>query len=312
VERGDAAAVEATRALWRSICLLALISVGGLSTASVAAARPQVAGLQVALRASGFYAGPIDAVYGPATARGLRRFQRRARLTIDGKVGRATRRALGQLGRSAFGSRLLRRGASGWDVSVTQFLLARAGATLPIDGHFGIRTEVALRSFQRSHELHPDGIAGRQTFSALLTDRPNELARASRRTEAAEVVRLIDYWARHYGVDPTLMRALAWMESGYQPSLTSSVGAVGVMQILPSTRSYVETLVLRRKVPHTVSGNIRIGVAFMRELLREFKGHTHSALAAWYQGPNSLRRHGPLRVTKLFVADVLALHRRFS
>lgn len=305
-------AVEATRTLWRSICVVVLISAVGLCTAAVAAGRPQVAGLQVALRACGLYAGAIDAVYGPATARGLRRFQRRARLTVDGRVGPATRRALGQLGRPAFGSRILRPGASGWDVSVTQFLLAKAGAILPIDGHFGIRTEIALRKFQRTHKLQPDGIAGRRTISALQVARPKHLASARPQTDAARVRWLIDYWAKHYGVDPTLMRALAWMESGYQPNLTSAVGAVGVMQILPSTRTYVETVLVRRKVPHTVSGDIRVGVAFMRELLREFKGHTQSALAAWYQGPNSLRRNGQFTVTKLFVADVLALHRRFS
>jgi hypothetical protein len=84
------------------------------------------------------------------------------------------------------------------------------------------------------------------------------------------------------------------------------------MQILPSTWGYVESVLLRGKVPHTVSGNIRVGVVLMRQLLREFSGHTESAVAAWYQGRRSLTQHGPFRVTKLFVADVLALLRRFG
>jgi soluble lytic murein transglycosylase-like protein len=108
------------------------------------------------------------------------------------------------------------------------------------------------------------------------------------------------------------MHALAWMESGYQPHLTSSVGATGVMQILPTTWEYVESVLLRRKIPATVSGNIRVGVVLMRELLREFDSDSASALAAWYQGPASVRRHGRFRVTKMFVADVLALRRRFA
>src|SRR5580765_4499287 len=114
-----------------------------LSLASTAAARPQVAGLQVALRDHGLYAGAIDAVYGPATARGLRLFQRQTELPVDGRIGPATRRALGRLGQHAFGSRALRLGAVGWDVSVAQFLLAKDGAILPIDGHFGPRTDRA-------------------------------------------------------------------------------------------------------------------------------------------------------------------------
>src|SRR5437879_3057187 len=52
---------------------------------------------------------------------------------------------------------------------------------------------------------------------------------------------LLDSWAARYGVHPRLVRAVAWMESGFQTDLTSSVGAWGVMQITPGTWSYVET-----------------------------------------------------------------------
>jgi len=281
-----------------------------LTAASTAEARPQVAGLQVALRAHGFYSGPVDGIYGPATARGLRRFQRRAGLAVDGRIGPATRTALGKLGRPTFGARLLRRHASGWDVSVLQFLLDRSGAILPIDGHFGSRTERALRRFQRAHKLEPDGLAGRQTLRALFIAR--RVALRSAPSDTARVRGLLDRWATHYGVDKPLVRALAWMESGYARNLTSPAGAWGVMQILPSTWSYVELILVGRTIPRTVSGNIRVGVAFMRELLREFNGDKRLALAAWYQGPGSVRRVGPFPVTRLFVADVLALRQRFS
>jgi soluble lytic murein transglycosylase-like protein len=100
------------------------------------------------------------------------------------------------------------------------------------------------------------------------------------------------------------------MESGYQPGLVSHAGARGVMQILPSTRSYVQTVLLGKKIPNSVSGNIQIGVVFLRQLLREFNGSERLALAAWYQGPSSVRKNGQLRTTRAFVADVLALRRR--
>jgi hypothetical protein len=282
-----------------------------LAAASTAAARPQVAGLQVALRAHGFYRGPVDGIYGPATARGLRRFQRKAGLVVDGRLGPATRTALGRVGRPAFGARVLRRPAFGWDVAVLQYLLARSGAILPIDGHFGLRTERALRKFQRVHELQTDGIAGRRTFKALFLPGAQRVAARSAPIGAGRVRDLVDYWASYYGVDRPLVRALAWMESGYQPNLTSSAGAWGVMQILPSTWSYVELILVGHTIPRTVSGNIRVGVAFMRQLLREFNGDAGLALAAWYQGPASVRRLGPFQVTRLFVADVLALRQRF-
>jgi soluble lytic murein transglycosylase-like protein len=60
-------------------------------------------------------------------------------------------------------------------------------------------------------------------------------------------------------------------------------------------------------VPHTASGNVRVGVVYLRQLLREFNGSERLALAAWYQGPESVRRRGLLHETKVFVANVLAL-----
>jgi hypothetical protein len=279
--------------------------------ASAARVDPQVAGLQVALRAFGVYTGPVDAIAGPATTRGVVRFQRRAGLTPDGKAGPATRRAFGPLGRPLFGRRALRRGLFGWDVAVLQFLLARRGELVPVDGYFDARTELALRRFQRSRRLAADGIAGSRTLAAFRRPAPTAvrpvLVKAVTTTPAARVRALLDYWSGHYGVDRKLVRALAWMESGYQTDLTSSAGAWGVMQILPVTWGYVETVLLGAKVPRTASGNIRIGVAFLRQLLREFGGDERKALAAWYQGPASLRKRGVLRESKSFVANVLAL-----
>jgi soluble lytic murein transglycosylase-like protein len=110
--------------------------------------------------------------------------------------------------------------------------------------------------------------------------RTNDLAVARPGVEIGEVRSLLDYWATHYGVDRALVRALAWMESGYQSNLTSSAGAWGVMQVLPSTWTYAETRLIGHDVPRTVSGNIRIGVAFMRQLLREFGGDQRAALGA--------------------------------
>jgi hypothetical protein len=272
---------------------------------------PQVAGLQVALRAFGVYTGPIDAIAGPSTRRGVTRFQRRVGLTADGKAGPATRRAFGPLGRPLFGKRPMRRGLFGWDVAVLQFLLARRGELVPVDGYFDARTERALRRFQRARRLAADGVAGSRTFLAFRSPAPTAvkpvLVKAISTTPADRVRALLDYWAAHYSVDRKLVRALAWMESGYQTDLTSSAGAWGVMQILPVTWSYVETVLIGANVPRTASGNIRIGVVYIRQLLREFGGDERKALAAWYQGPASVRKNGILAESKIFVRNVLAL-----
>ena len=285
----------------------------GLTLVTAAHARnPQIAGLQVALRAYGLYNGPIDAIAGPKTVRGTRAFQRRVGLRPDGRAGPATRRALGPLGAPVFGRRTLRRGRFGWDVSVLQFMLARHGQLVPVYGFFDGATERALRRYQRSRRLAADGIAGPVTITALRrgTPRPHPVRPAAARVPPGDVRALLGRWARVYGVDPGLVRALAWMESGFQPGLVSSAGARGVMQVLPSTRSYVTSVLLHERVPNSVSGNIRIGVVYLRQLLREFRGSEKLALAGWYQGPASVRRHGQLAETRQFVANVFALRGR--
>ena len=85
----------------------------------------------------------------PATRRAVRRLQRRRGLTVDGRVGPRTRRALGRRGRPALGSRVMRRGQRGWDVAALQFLLRRRGcAPGTVDGGFGAGTARALRRCQ--------------------------------------------------------------------------------------------------------------------------------------------------------------------
>src|SRR3989440_9524558 len=123
----------------RTLCLAVFLLVALPPTAASARVNPQVAGLQVALRAYGLYGRPIDGIAGPATVRGVRGFQQRVGLAADGKAGPATRRALGPLGRPLFGKRTLHRGAFGWDVSALQFLLARRGELVPISGYFDLR-----------------------------------------------------------------------------------------------------------------------------------------------------------------------------
>jgi peptidoglycan hydrolase-like protein with peptidoglycan-binding domain len=132
------------------------------------AANPQVAGLQVALKAHGLYTGPVDGVSGPGTVAAVKLFQARKGLAVDGRAGQRTRAALGPLGRPLLGRRYLARGAVGFDVSVLQFLLqARGFCSDAPTGAFDARTAEAVRAFQRAHGLVADGIAGPQTLGAL-------------------------------------------------------------------------------------------------------------------------------------------------
>jgi len=145
------------------------ILVGLVLAVPAQAANPQLAGLQVALRAHGLYLGPIDGVAGPRTVAAIRAFQRRSGLAVDGLAGPQTRRALGPLGRPLFGNRrVLGPGSFGWDVAVLQFTLARAGAYGgALDGYYGPEVLRAVRRFQHRARVATDGIAGPATLGAL-------------------------------------------------------------------------------------------------------------------------------------------------
>ena len=338
------------------------------ATAAVGSVNPQIAGLQVALRAWGFYSGAIDGVSGPLTASGLHAFQHRMGLPA-GPVDARTRAKLGPLGQPLFGSRSLVRGDFGWDVSVLQFVLERAGKYHgALDGYLDATTAAALRSYQQSAHLAVDGVAGPRTLAsiadrarvpvrpqaeevALLVyrvqpgDSLTSIARRFRTSVAVlarmnhldasrvlligtrlqiprgatpsvpqstpqEVRYLLDSWSTRLGVDNHLVRALAWMESGYQTQLVSPAGARGVLQLLPSTRQYVSTVLLGRPLASGVSGDVEAGVLLLRHLLQVFGGDERLALAAWYQGERAVRTSGIFKVTKPFVDDVLALRSR--
>jgi LysM repeat protein len=124
-----------------------------------------------------------------------------------------------------------------------------------------------------------------------------------------DAVSSLERWSAHYGVDPRLARAVAWMESGNDTGAVSSVGAWGVMQVMPATWRFTERLI-GHPVARTPDGNVRIGVAYLHHLLNVFGGSQRLALAAYYQGPAGVRRFGMLRITQRYVADVMALEAR--
>jgi soluble lytic murein transglycosylase-like protein len=167
--------------------------------------------------------------------------------------------------------------------------------------------------FQRARRLAPDGLVGPSTAGHLCRlavcswTAPKEKRAAPK---PASVRSLLDQWAAYYGVDPHLVRGLAWQESGYQPGVVSNQGAVGVMQLTPDTWSYVEMFVIGHPVSATVEGNVQVGVAYLHYLLQLFGGDTTRAVGAYLQGPRSVRENGISEETRVYVNDVLALSRR--
>jgi Transglycosylase SLT domain/Putative peptidoglycan binding domain len=294
-------------------CVVVLAAVWTPASAE-AITNPQIPGLQVALRAKGFYPGPIDGIAGPLTARGVRKFQRSVGISVDGVAGPITRRKLGRLGRPLFGERhLLMKRSRGWDVSVLEFFLrARGFRSGRIDGRYSWRTARAVRGYQRARHLVVDGIVGPQTLRSFgvraVSHRRAKPVGGHRRSVRVS----LEFWARHYGLRPAVVKALAWHESGWQRDVRSPVGAWGVMQVTRGTWSYVEMFLIGHRVRRTMDGNVRVGTAYLHQLMHEFRHRDRLAIGAYYQGPYSVRTHGFYPETRAFVANVTALVRRFA
>jgi N-acetylmuramoyl-L-alanine amidase len=119
-------------------------------------------------------------------------------------------------------------------------------------------------------------------------------------------------WADHYAVDRALALSVAWMESGYQPGLTSSDGAWGVMQVMPATWDYAETVLIGQPIPRTTDGGIRVGMAYLHHVLHVFCGDRRLTLAAYYQGEASARVNGVMPSSRFYVDGILSLAAQLS
>jgi LysM repeat protein len=121
-----------------------------------------------------------------------------------------------------------------------------------------------------------------------------------------------DRWAAEYGVAPDLLKALAWMESGWQQTVVSSSGAIGVGQLLPSTATWVASILIGAPLdPYLAEDNIRMSARFLAHLLSLTGGDVNLAVAGYYQGLTSIRRDGMKATTAAYVNVVFALRARF-
>ncbi len=120
----------------------------------------------------------------------------------------------------------------------------------------------------------------------------------------ATIAGLIATHSARYGVDPALVRAVAWQESGWWQGSRSSYGAIGVMQLMPGTVAWLgPSLVGRRLDPYDASDNIEGGTAYLGYLVRA-TGSRRLAIASYYQGMGSVSARGLLPETEAYVTSV--------
>src|SRR6266850_3845697 len=114
---------------------------------------------------------------------------------------------------------------------------------------------------------------------------------------------VISEHARMNNVRTDLVRAVVQVESAFNPNARSPKGAMGLMQLMPSTAQQFGV-----RNPFNPIENIRAGVAYLRQLLDRYSNNEELALAAYNAGPGAVDKHNqtvpPYRETKNYVKQI--------
>lgn len=108
--------------------------------------------------------------------------------------------------------------------------------------------------------------------------------------------------AVRYGIPPAFVESVAKTESGMNPAAVSPKGAIGVMQLMPSTARALSA------DPSDPGQNIDAGTRLLRELLVKYNGDVAKALAAYNAGEGAVDRYQgvpPYRETQSYVDKVI-------
>ncbi|WP_233168005.1 lytic transglycosylase domain-containing protein [Xylophilus sp. ASV27] len=150
---------------------------------------------------------------------------------------------------------------------------------------------------------------------------PESCLRGHSRSDACQRM-LRDYWlheaaitaiARHYGLEPALLKALVAVESGFDAFARSPANARGLTQVLPATAAGVGLQAPEQNL-YRPELALAAGAAYLRQMWFEFQAWD-LALAAYNAGPGAVKKHGgipPFRETQAYVPKVLSLYREFA
>jgi soluble lytic murein transglycosylase-like protein len=131
---------------------------------------------------------------------------------------------------------------------------------------------------------------------------------------------LLDEAAKEYELDPALLKAVMAAESGFNPNAVSPKGAVGLMQVMPTTAKRYGLRADKKKStaqkladPKT---NIRLGARYLRDLHNMFPAKPHLVLASYNAGEGAVRKYNntipPYPETRNYVQVVTEFYRLYK
>lgn len=158
--------------------------------------------------------------------------------------------------------------------------------------------------FDRIFEAEAAIIAVPDPNPAPITPRGQGNVQSSVQVSQEELDRYFSEAAAAYGVDEVLIRAVARAESDYNPNATSSVGAMGIMQLMPETAASLGV-----NNAYDPRENIHGGANYLSKMLSKYNGDVSLALAAYNAGPANVDKYNgipPFEETKKYVRRVMS------
>lgn len=122
--------------------------------------------------------------------------------------------------------------------------------------------------------------------------------------------RIIVSTARQHSVETALVKAVVKVESSFDPNAVSVSGAMGLMQLMPGTASFLGVT-----NPFDPAENVSGGVRLLRSHLDQYGGNITLALAAYHAGPGRVKTHGgvpPIPQTHRYIWKVLKAYKTYQ
>lgn len=125
-----------------------------------------------------------------------------------------------------------------------------------------------------------------------------------------EIDNLIEKYAAKSNLDADFVKAVVKQESGFNAKAKSPCGAMGLMQLMPSTAKGLGVT-----NAFDAEQNIYGGTKYLKGLMDRFGNNKELVLAAYNAGPNAVKKYNgvpPYRETQNYVKNVMASYGRFK
>ena len=101
--------------------------------------------------------------------------------------------------------------------------------------------------------------------------------------------KFIAYYAQKYNLEPSFVASVINAESKFKPNAKSSAGAVGLMQLLPTTADYISSYIIHEDANlFEPDGNIKLGCAYLNYLQNKFSDK-FTLLCAYNAGEGNVK-----------------------